>query len=342
MANASNPEEGTITAIEPGDEIHVDSWPPLLSEDLFSSDDSCLPVYTETDTGSLTAWLDAHPDLATHLNLPLTRHPSTPIPTCPWDSVPGQGASRRALPTAGGYVSDPSVTATLESDQAQAQTRCLHVRDMQARIVASFFAAVGARNAEAVALLVARGLVSPDVRDATGRTPLIAAVEAGDNGTLVRLLAGLGAGVDTIGTSTSTSAGPSSGAAGGQSALRTPLMVAAARGRLPLVRLLVEELGADDGIVAPGDGQLALRLAAEAGHREVVDYLPARRGGAWRRGGPAGRRAASPPSSRCCCGACRGSSSGTCRSMWSSGRWRGCAGIAGRISTGLERGVRGR
>ncbi|KAK4131817.1 hypothetical protein BT67DRAFT_444234 [Trichocladium antarcticum] len=59
-------------------------------------------------------------------------------------------------------------------------------------------------------------------------------------------------------------------------------MVAAARGRLALVRLLVEEFGADDGVVAP-DGQIALRLAAEGGHREVVDYLPRRRGGAWRR-----------------------------------------------------------
>lgn len=59
-------------------------------------------------------------------------------------------------------------------------------------------------------------------------------------------------------------------------------MLAAALGNLPLVKLLVEDFGADDAVIAP-DGQLALRLAAEAGHREVVEYLPVRRGGAWRR-----------------------------------------------------------
>ncbi|KAJ3484273.1 hypothetical protein NLG97_g7099 [Lecanicillium saksenae] len=44
----------------------------------------------------------------------------------------------------------------------------------------------------------------------------------------------------------------------------------------------MEECGADDGLVAP-DGALALRLAADNGHREVVAYLPARRGGGWTR-----------------------------------------------------------
>jgi hypothetical protein len=38
----------------------------------------------------------------------------------------------------------------------------------------------------------------------------------------------------------------------------------------------------DDSLIAP-DGQIALRLAAENGHREVVEYLPARRGGGFRR-----------------------------------------------------------
>jgi hypothetical protein len=44
----------------------------------------------------------------------------------------------------------------------------------------------------------------------------------------------------------------------------------------------MEVYHADDSLVAP-DGQIALRLAAENGHREVVDYLPARRGGGFRR-----------------------------------------------------------
>lgn len=63
---------------------------------------------------------------------------------------------------------------------------------------------------------------------------------------------------------------------------RTPLQLAASIGHLPLVKLLMEVYHCDDSLVAP-DGQIALRLAAGNGHREVVDYLPARRGGGFRR-----------------------------------------------------------
>jgi hypothetical protein len=59
-------------------------------------------------------------------------------------------------------------------------------------------------------------------------------------------------------------------------------MLASATGHLALVKLLLDSFAADDSIIAP-DGQLALRLAADAGHRDVVALLPARRGGAWRR-----------------------------------------------------------
>jgi hypothetical protein len=64
--------------------------------------------------------------------------------------------------------------------------------------------------------------------------------------------------------------------------LRTPLQQAASIGHLVLVKLLMEQYHCDDSLIAP-DGQIALRLAAENGHREVVDYLPARRGGGFRR-----------------------------------------------------------
>jgi hypothetical protein len=63
---------------------------------------------------------------------------------------------------------------------------------------------------------------------------------------------------------------------------RTPLQLAASMGHLVLVKLLMEQYHCDDSLIAP-DGQIALRLAAENGHREVVDYLPARRGGGFRR-----------------------------------------------------------
>jgi hypothetical protein len=67
-----------------------------------------------------------------------------------------------------------------------------------------------------------------------------------------------------------------------QPTLRTPLQLAASMGHLVLVKLLMEQYHSDDALIAP-DGQIALRLAAENEHREVVDYLPARRGGGFRR-----------------------------------------------------------
>src|SRR4051812_12779747 len=85
---------------------------------------------------------------------------------------------------------------------------------------------------------------------------------------MVCLLISLGATVDAFGTL------PARGAP-----RRTPLQAAAAGGNLALVRLLVTDFGADDGLLAP-DGQLALRLAADGGHRDVVAFLPVRRGGA--------------------------------------------------------------
>ncbi|KAI0535446.1 hypothetical protein GGR58DRAFT_441380 [Xylaria digitata] len=63
---------------------------------------------------------------------------------------------------------------------------------------------------------------------------------------------------------------------------RTPLQLAAAQGNLPIVKLLMETYHADDSPVAP-DGELALRLASENGHGEIVAYLPARRGGGFQR-----------------------------------------------------------
>lgn len=64
--------------------------------------------------------------------------------------------------------------------------------------------------------------------------------------------------------------------------MRTPLQVAASAGHLPLVKLFMEVYHCDDSLIAP-DGQIALRLAATNDHREVVDYLPARRGGGFLR-----------------------------------------------------------
>jgi hypothetical protein len=106
-------------------------------------------------------------------------------------------------------------------------------------------------------------------------------------GDIVCTLVGLGAGVDVFGIARIP---PVSRLHPGKSrtrhhmvwAPRTPLMVAATEGKLALVKLLMEDFGADDSLIAP-DGQLALRLAAEYGRTEVVEYLPVRRGGAFQR-----------------------------------------------------------
>ncbi|KIH93141.1 hypothetical protein SPBR_02622 [Sporothrix brasiliensis 5110] len=127
-----------------------------------------------------------------------------------------------------------------------------------------------------------------------GATPLLTAVEAGD-AAMVRVLVHLGADINRMARPpdlhrATTSARPSDrghGDHGMDDALdrrvrRTPLMLAAAQGRIALVRLFFEELHADDALVAP-DGYHALRLAAEGRHRATVALLPARRGGAWAR-----------------------------------------------------------
>jgi hypothetical protein len=63
---------------------------------------------------------------------------------------------------------------------------------------------------------------------------------------------------------------------------RTLLLLAAELGNLTLVKLFIKVYNAKDAFIAPG-GQIALRLAASKGHREIVNYLPVRRGGEWRR-----------------------------------------------------------
>ena len=60
-------------------------------------------------------------------------------------------------------------------------------------------------------------------------------------------------------------------------------MYAASIGSLPIVKLLFEPpYSVNDALVAP-DGQIALRLASAAGHRTIVEYLPARRAGGFLR-----------------------------------------------------------
>lgn len=146
-------------------------------------------------------------------------------------------------------------------------------------ICSSFNDAVTSNQEEVVADFIARGLVSPDTPNIYKETPLLTAVRAGHIG-MVRRLVSLGALVNGYGQSATVIYEAGSGQ--GTHFQRTPLQYAAEYGPLAMVKVLMEECGADDSLVAP-DGALALRLAAENGHREIVDYLPARRGGGWRR-----------------------------------------------------------
>lgn len=125
-----------------------------------------------------------------------------------------------------------------------------------------FWYAIEVQDVRCIEEMVADGLISPSATTWHGGTPLVSAISEGHIA-VVRLLAGLGADVNQFSPK--------------GNAQRTPLMVAAMNGHLPIVRFLIE-CGADDSLIAP-DGQLALRLAADAGHREVVAYLPPRRGG---------------------------------------------------------------
>ncbi|CAH0055355.1 unnamed protein product [Clonostachys solani] len=145
-------------------------------------------------------------------------------------------------------------------------------RTLERDIVLAFFTAIRSGHNDLVSQFVSRGLVSPDVTNSGGETPLLAAV-CGGNPPMISTLVALGASVNAYGTSYSVDSGRRH-----RRLRRTPLQLAAQQGRLALVKVLVEDYGADDGLVAP-DGYIALRLAAKNGHREIVEYLPARRAG---------------------------------------------------------------
>lgn len=154
------------------------------------------------------------------------------------------------------------------------------VRRMQNRLVQQFHTMIFNGNEEAVQLMISKGLVSPHTATFTGETPLIAAITTSHNTNgMVRRLLRLGASVDEYGQRPGLLL---SGEGSNEPRLRTPLQYAAELGKFATVRILIEEFNADDSLVAP-DGALALRLAAQNGHRDVVEYLPVRRGGAWKR-----------------------------------------------------------
>ncbi|KAF5664443.1 ankyrin-3 [Fusarium heterosporum] len=147
-------------------------------------------------------------------------------------------------------------------------------------IVASYFSAIEGGHNDVVATLISRGWVSPNTKNRHGETPLNTAVRVGRLPMVSRLVA-LGAIVNEFGRARHDD-DVNDFAKPGDFSERTPLMVAAERGHLALVKVLIEDYGAKHDLIAP-DGAIALRLAAANGHREIVQFLPQIRAGAWKR-----------------------------------------------------------
>lgn len=144
-------------------------------------------------------------------------------------------------------------------------------------VATPFFNAIKGKDEATIIYLLENNYLTLDVKDFRGTTPLLAAIEA-DSLSCVELLIRYGANVDDFGFIGRIYGYPFKSSR----IYRTPLQLAAEEGKLAMVKLLLETYHADDSLIAP-DGQLALRLAAENGHREIVDYLPSRRGGGWKR-----------------------------------------------------------
>ncbi|RPB29346.1 hypothetical protein L211DRAFT_775824 [Terfezia boudieri ATCC MYA-4762] len=144
--------------------------------------------------------------------------------------------------------------------------------------IMSLFDSISSADDSSVAHILSSfpSLVNPNSRQ-NGKTALVAAVETG-NIRMVEMLINMGADLDLWRRDEYP---PTLQPA--YQILRTPLMIAAEKGYLPIVKLLLNPpCNADHTLCAP-DGQIALRLAVENGHREVVDFLPSLRKGGFRR-----------------------------------------------------------
>ncbi|KAJ0107768.1 hypothetical protein J7T55_000030 [Diaporthe amygdali] len=214
-------------------------------------DEVPVPKYIETDEREFFARLKAIQNkYPSYPVVPVTKHPSTPNP-------------------------DPH--HNLSSTESWKSAAISDTHNLQADILTALFEDITMRDIAAVQYLIRQGLIAPDCPNATGETPLLAAIRS-RSVPMARTLLALGAQPNQFGK-----VGPDPTLIPPQTGRdRTPLMLAAAMGNLVLVKLLMEEHGTDDALVGPA-GEIVLRLAAEGGHRDVVRYLPARRAGAWRR-----------------------------------------------------------
>jgi hypothetical protein len=152
---------------------------------------------------------------------------------------------------------------------------------LRRRIVDIYYDAISKADMHMVTALLESGMVTVETTDSANMTPLLAAVKAGKIA-VVRYLVNIGADVDALGVTAIYYRDPKRPRMKeSRPVYQTPLQYAAELGNLAIVKLLMEK-GADDSMVAP-DGQIALRLAASNGHRDIVAYLPRRRGGGFKR-----------------------------------------------------------
>ncbi|KAK6539097.1 hypothetical protein TWF694_010636 [Orbilia ellipsospora] len=155
-------------------------------------------------------------------------------------------------------------------------------------LIKTFFDCIKNENSELISAFLDGGLVKVNTKNNDGVTPLVAAVRA-NHVRVVQQLVDYGAIVDEMTEESDPNVPylleyrhgiriPNSY----EKMHRTPLMAAAEKGHMPLVKLFVEVFHAKDDIVPP-DGMTALRLAAKNGHREIVEFLPSRRIGGMQR-----------------------------------------------------------
>ncbi|PPQ68979.1 hypothetical protein CVT25_009164 [Psilocybe cyanescens] len=148
--------------------------------------------------------------------------------------------------------------------------------------VMELFEAIRREDDEHIGLLIQHNIVTANTTSQSRQTPLLEAISMKCI-SIVKQLLNLGADPDAFGTVLSfdvylqTPHVPESVIR--TLPLRSPLMHASSIGSLPIVKLLMEPpYCANDALVAP-DGQIALRIASDNGHRAIVEYLPSRRAG---------------------------------------------------------------
>jgi hypothetical protein len=152
------------------------------------------------------------------------------------------------------------------------------------RVIQEYYRALWAGRNDFVGLLIDNHVVTADTTGFVNESPLLVAALTG-NIPLVRVLIERGADVNGLGGVTEMEYDVTDVKYPELLELqrrsprvrRTPLQIAAARGDLPMVKLLMETYHADDALVAP-DGQVAFKLAVRNEQDPVFAYLPRRRG----------------------------------------------------------------